>query len=133
MSTNVQYRQEYIAKFSYCSVDSFLSIYKIFPLFDYRDEASGEVANQNLFIPGLLPKVPGRFYYLFGKPIRTKGKESMLQDKNNANQLYLQIKSEVEHNINYLIKKREEDPYRNIVDRIMYQAIYPNDTPTFKP
>ncbi|KAK4852770.1 hypothetical protein QYF36_026936 [Acer negundo] len=29
-----------------------------------RDEISGEVANQQLFIPGLLPKVPGRFYYL---------------------------------------------------------------------
>ncbi|KAK0599405.1 hypothetical protein LWI29_004987 [Acer saccharum] len=34
-----------------------------------RDEISGEVANQRLFIPGLLPKIPGRFYYLFGKPI----------------------------------------------------------------
>ncbi|XP_028770772.1 acyltransferase-like protein At1g54570, chloroplastic isoform X1 [Neltuma alba] len=98
-----------------------------------RDETSGEVANQNLFIPGLLPKIPGRFYYLFGKPVRTKGMEKMLEDKHNANQLYLQIKSQVQHNINYLIKKREEDPYRNIVDRIMYRAIYSSDTPAFKP
>lgn len=118
-------------------MDSFLFIHScvffFFSLFNRRDESSGEVANQNLFIPVLLPKMPGRFYYLFGKPIRTKGKEKMLNDKHNANQLYLQIKSEVEHNINYLIKKREEDPYRNIVDRVMYRAIHPSDTPAFKP
>lgn len=62
-----------------------------------------------------------------------KGKEKMLEDKHNANQLYLQIKSQVEHNISYLIKKRGEDPYRNIVDRVMYRAIYSSDTPAFEP
>ncbi|PQQ11439.1 acyltransferase-like protein [Prunus yedoensis var. nudiflora] len=39
-----------------------------------RDETSGEVANVDLFFPGVLPKLPGRFYHLFGKPIVTKGK-----------------------------------------------------------
>ncbi|XP_061348422.1 phytyl ester synthase 1, chloroplastic [Gastrolobium bilobum] len=102
----------------------------------FRDEASGEVASQNLTIPVLLPKIPGRLYYLFGKPIRTKGMEKMLKDKENAKQLYLQIKSEVEGNIDYLIKKREEDPYRNLIDRKIYQAFYPPEidhTPAFKP
>lgn len=101
-----------------------------------RDENSGEVANQNLSFPVVLPKMPGRFYYLFGKPIRMKGMENILKDKENANQLYLQIKSEVEKNIDYLIKKREEDPYRNLIDRKMYQALYPSEndqTPTFNP
>ncbi|KAJ4838462.1 hypothetical protein Tsubulata_046401, partial [Turnera subulata] len=32
-----------------------------------RDESKGEVANQELFTPGLLPKLPGRAYFLFGK------------------------------------------------------------------
>ncbi|WJX80201.1 mRNA-binding ribosome synthesis protein [Trifolium repens] len=101
-----------------------------------RDEKSGEVANQNLSFPVLLPKIPGRFYYLFGKPIRLKGMENIVKDKENANQLYLQIKSEVEQNLDYLIKKREEDPYRNIIGRKIYQALYPSETdqtPTFKP
>ncbi|KAL5061059.1 hypothetical protein RYX36_032663 [Vicia faba] len=101
-----------------------------------RDEKSGEVANQNLSFPVLLPKIPGRFYYLFGKPIRMKGMENIVKDRENANELYLQIKSEVEKNIDYLIKKREEDPYRNLIDRKMYQAFYPSQTdqtPTFKP
>lgn len=102
---------------------------------DYRDESEGEVANQELFIPGLLPKVPGRFYYLFGKPIETKGKEELLKDKNYANELYLQVKSEVEHIMDYLLKKREEDPYRSVIDRTLYHAIYHprQEVPSFDP
>ncbi|XP_043815613.1 acyltransferase-like protein At1g54570, chloroplastic isoform X2 [Manihot esculenta] len=100
-----------------------------------RDESEGEVANQELFIPGLLPKVPGRFYFLFGKPIETKGKEELLKDRDYANELYLQVKSEVEHIMDYLLKKREEDPYRSIIDRTLYHAIYHpwQDVPAFDP
>ncbi|QHN87076.1 Acyltransferase-like protein [Arachis hypogaea] len=38
-----------------------------------RTDATGEVANQQVHMPAFLPKVPGRFYYYFGKPIETKG------------------------------------------------------------
>jgi hypothetical protein len=31
------------------------------------------VANQQVYLPGILPKVPGRFYFFFGKPIETEG------------------------------------------------------------
>lgn len=94
---------------------------------------SGEVANQQLFFPGLLPKLPGRFYFLMGKPIETKGREMLVRDKESANELYLQIKSEVEQNIAYLLKKREEDPYRNVLDRVAYRAVYGREVPSFKP
>jgi hypothetical protein len=100
----------------------------------FRDEIKGEVANRDLFIPVMLPKIPGRFYYLFGKPIKTKGREDILTDKQVANQLYLQIKSEVERNLTFLIKKRQEDPYRSIVDRTLYKALYApsHEVPTFE-
>lgn len=101
-----------------------------------RQDKEGEVANQQLHLPLVIPKIPGRFYYLFGKPIKTKGLEKILNDKENANALYLQIKNEVEKNIAYLIKKREEDPYRGFVKRIVYQAKTqtPYDqVPTFEP
>lgn len=39
----------------------------------YRTDNSGEVGNQPVHMPGILPKLPGRFYYLFGKPIDTQG------------------------------------------------------------
>ncbi|KAE8729101.1 Acyltransferase-like protein [Hibiscus syriacus] len=100
-----------------------------------RDETKGEVANQQLFIPGMLPKVPGRFYYLFGKPITLKGREDLLNNREEANKLYLQVKSGVEQCIDYLLKKREEDPYRSIIDRTIYGALYSSadQAPTFKP
>eukprot|EP00258_Populus_trichocarpa_P023572 XP_024439591.1 acyltransferase-like protein At1g54570, chloroplastic [Populus trichocarpa] len=100
-----------------------------------RDNSKGEVANQQVYIPGVLPKLPGRFYYLFGKPIKTKGMEDMLRDRENANQLYLHVKSEVENNIAYLLKKREEDPYRSLINRTIYQALHSpsSNVPTFDP
>ncbi|CAN6575541.1 unnamed protein product [Malus baccata var. baccata] len=100
-----------------------------------RDESNGEVANVQLFFPGVVPKIPGRYYYLFGKPIETKGKKEILQDKENANELYLQIQSDIENSLAYLIKKREEDPYRNIFDRTAYRVMYSSveEVPTFEP
>jgi hypothetical protein len=66
----------------------------------YRDESSGEVASQQLFLPGLLLKVPGRFYVLsVWEAHRNKGKEEILKDKEVATQFYAQVKSEVESNI----------------------------------
>ncbi|XP_076922202.1 phytyl ester synthase 1, chloroplastic-like [Bidens hawaiensis] len=100
-----------------------------------RTEMDGEVANQDFYFPGLLPKVPGRFYYLFGKPIRTEGRENMLKDRQNAKELYMEIKSEVEKSMAFLIKKREEDPYRGVVNRVINQPISTpvHQVPTFDP
>ncbi|KAL3647195.1 hypothetical protein CASFOL_008163 [Castilleja foliolosa] len=108
---------------------------KKYEAFNVRAGMSGEVANQALYFPGLVPKIPGRLYYLFGKPIETKGRKEMLKDREKANELYLEIKSEVEKNMSYLLKKRNEDPYRGIVDRVVYRALYaPMDqVPTFEP
>lgn len=100
-----------------------------------RADVGGEVANQYLVIPGLLPKIPGRLYYLFGKPIQTKGKVELLKDRESAKELYLHIKSEVEGSLAYLLKKREDDPYRHIIDRTVYRAINspPHQVPAFEP
>ncbi|XP_019239611.1 PREDICTED: acyltransferase-like protein At1g54570, chloroplastic isoform X4 [Nicotiana attenuata] len=98
-----------------------------------RRDMTGEVANQTLYLPGILPKVPGRFYYLFGKPIHTKGRQDLLKDREKARELYLHIKSEVQNSMNYLLKKREEDPYRSVIDRTTYRAFSAtfDDVPTF--
>ncbi|KAL1559812.1 mRNA-binding ribosome synthesis protein [Salvia divinorum] len=103
--------------------------------FNFRAGLSGEVANQDLYIPGIVPKIPGRLYYLFGKPIQMKGRKEMLKDREKARELYLLIKSEVETSMKYLLKKREQDSYRNIIDRSMYRAFCaPMDqVPTFEP
>nr|GME20023.1 acyltransferase-like protein At1g54570, chloroplastic [Ipomoea batatas] len=101
--------------------------------FAVRADKTGEIANQTLYLPGLLPKIPGRLYYLFGKPISTKGKREMLKDREKARELYLRIKSEVENSMAYLLKKREEDPYRSLADRTAYRAFSApfDQVPTF--
>ncbi|KAK8473245.1 hypothetical protein PHAVU_001G087800 [Phaseolus vulgaris] len=99
-----------------------------------RRGLSGEVANQQLHLPLILPKVPGRFYYYFGKPLETKGREKELEDKEKCQELYLEVKSEVERCITYLKEKREMDPYRALGHRLLYHATngFKSEIPTFE-
>ncbi|GMI67114.1 hypothetical protein like AT5G41120 [Hibiscus trionum] len=96
-----------------------------------RAHASGEVANQQMYLPVMLPKFPGRFYYYFGKPILTEGMKVELKDKKKCDELYLHVKSEVEGCIDFLKRKREKDPYRNLFSRVLYQASRPGSTSPF--
>ncbi|KAG8385010.1 hypothetical protein BUALT_Bualt04G0177700 [Buddleja alternifolia] len=98
-----------------------------------RSDALGEVANQDVHLPIILPKVPGRFYYLFGKPIETEGRKQELKSREKAHELYLEVKSEVEKCLGYLKEKRENDPYRSIFSRLSYQAThgFDSEVPTF--
>ncbi|GAB4847354.1 hypothetical protein Ancab_026413 [Ancistrocladus abbreviatus] len=99
-----------------------------------RTESRGEVANQDLHEPVVMPKLPGRFYYLFGKPIETEGRREELKERDKAHALYLHVQSEVERCLAYLKYKRESDPYRNLVPRMLYQAAndFTSDVPTFE-
>ncbi|KAL8142760.1 hypothetical protein V2J09_015792 [Rumex salicifolius] len=99
-----------------------------------RTDMEGEVANQNGYLPGVLPKLPGRFYYLFGKPFDTTGIKNEVSDREKAQEMYIQVKSEVERCISYLKKKRESDPYRSIIARLLYQASQGSESevPTFE-
>ncbi|KAK0590520.1 hypothetical protein LWI29_028350 [Acer saccharum] len=100
-----------------------------------RADASGEVANQQVHWPFSVPKVPGRFYYHFGKPIETEGMKHELRDREKSHELYLQVKSEVEKSLAYLKEKREHDPYRELLPRLVYQATngFTSEVPTFEP
>uniref|UniRef100_A0A803MHJ3 Serine aminopeptidase S33 domain-containing protein n=1 Tax=Chenopodium quinoa TaxID=63459 RepID=A0A803MHJ3_CHEQI len=99
-----------------------------------RTDLEGEVANQITYFPGVVPKLPGRFYYMFGKPIDTAGMKQELRDKEKAHEVYLQVKSEVERCISYLKEKREKDPYRSLAARTLYQTMHGSeaDVPTFE-
>ncbi|KAK4746659.1 hypothetical protein SAY87_025696 [Trapa incisa] len=100
-----------------------------------RKTATGEIANQDIHLPGIMPKIPGRFYYFFGKPIETQGMKQELKNKEKSQEIYLQVKSEVEKCIAYLKEKREGDPYRSIFSRLIYQTINgsSSEIPTFDP
>lgn len=61
------------------------------------------------------------------------GRKQELKSRDKAHELYLQVKSEVEQCLDYLKRKRESDPYRNIFTRLSYQATHGFDAqvPTF--
>ncbi|KAK3412962.1 hypothetical protein EUGRSUZ_I01617 [Eucalyptus grandis] len=100
-----------------------------------RYNTTGEVANQDFHLPWIQPKIPGRLYNCFGKPIETAGWKQALNDREKCHELYLQVKSEVESCLAYLKEKRESDPYRSIFSRLMYQATHgsASEIPTFQP
>ncbi|KAK4712737.1 hypothetical protein R3W88_007250 [Solanum pinnatisectum] len=99
-----------------------------------RYDTEGEISNQDVHLPIILPKVPGRFYFYFGKPIETAGRKEELKSREKAHELYLEVKSEVERCIDYLKEKRENDSYRNIMARLPYQAShgFDSEVPTFE-
>uniref|UniRef100_A0A453N6Q8 Uncharacterized protein n=1 Tax=Aegilops tauschii subsp. strangulata TaxID=200361 RepID=A0A453N6Q8_AEGTS len=104
-------------------------------MFGFRDTVKGEDGNQVLHLPVVLPKLPGRLYFLFGRPIEMEGMDNVLTDRKKANQVYFQIELEVENAMSYLKRKRNEDPYRSIARRALYQATWgPSaQVPTFEP
>ncbi|GJW27691.1 putative reverse transcriptase domain-containing protein [Tanacetum coccineum] len=105
------------------------------PEFVSRNNTEVEVANQDVHLPMTRPKLPPRFYYLFGKLIDTQGRQQELKNREKAHYLYLEVKSEVENCLSYLMEKRENDPYRNILSRLAYQLRHgpESEVPTFEP
>ncbi|KAL8057142.1 hypothetical protein ABFX02_04G165500 [Erythranthe guttata] len=98
-----------------------------------RSDAEGEIREQLLYYPVVLPKIPGRLYFRFGKPISMEGREDILTDKEKADEMYLEIQNEVHKCIDYLKENREKDPYRNLLARLSYQCFngFDSQVPTF--
>ncbi|KAK6153337.1 hypothetical protein DH2020_012976 [Rehmannia glutinosa] len=98
-----------------------------------RSDFEGEIGKQRIHYPVLLPKLPGRVYFLFGKPISTQGREDILKNKDKAREMYLDIQNEIEKCIAFLKEKRENDPYRNLLARLAYQGCNGShsEVPTF--
>ncbi|XBI06860.1 hypothetical protein VPH35_134836 [Triticum aestivum] len=92
-------------------------------------------AKHEVIFPGVCMKIPGRFYYRFGKPIPMRWRQDVLTDRRAATVLYAHIKSEVKGIISYLLEKREEDEYRKISRRLMFMASqgFNTQVPSFDP
>jgi len=100
-----------------------------------RQNLGGEIADQAMHLPLALPKGIGRLYFLFQKPIVLAGREEEFRDRNKVENLYQHVKTEVETALHYLQVKREEDPYRHILSRALYESPLGQNhqAPTFKP
>ncbi|CAG9466847.1 unnamed protein product [Pedinophyceae sp. YPF-701] len=82
------------------------------------------------FVPPIpTPRVPSRFYFKFHRPIKMK--PSDLDDKEYTQQVYSTVKAEVADGISYLLQRREDDPYRDTVRRLVYETRTGKQAPTF--
>ncbi|KAI8467306.1 MAG: alpha/beta-hydrolase [Monoraphidium minutum] len=84
-------------------------------------------------LPLIAPAVPKRFYFLFGAPIETT--PALASDREACQRLYRGVKGAVEGGMGYLLRKREADPYRELLPRLAYEASWGGgrQAPSFKP
>jgi hypothetical protein len=77
--------------------------------------------------------VPRRFYFLFGAPIQTT--PALAADRAACQQLYREVKGQVEGGLGYLLRRRESDPYRDLLPRLAYEASWggQRQAPSFEP
>ena len=82
--------------------------------------------------PISVPKLPGRYYFLFGTPISTSGVDPT--DKESCAALYSSVQRELEACIDYLLEKRRSDPYEAVLPRAAVEASWGFQTqaPSFR-
>eukprot|EP00798_Chlamydomonas_sp_ICE-L_P000388 gene388-1783_t len=91
----------------------------------------GKQDNEDLWgMPLVSFNQPARLYYKFQQPIQTT--PEMLKDRDAAQAMYVKIKTEIEDGISYLLEKREEDPYKDLVPRMLNEASTGVQAPTFE-
>ena len=87
-----------------------------------------------LLQPGIFTfNVPQRTYFIFRQAIPTS--PALGSDREACHKLYKHVKSEVEDGMGYLLRKRETDPYKNLLPRLAYEASwgFKRKAPAFEP
>ncbi|KAL7538189.1 hypothetical protein ACHAWF_006012 [Thalassiosira exigua] len=82
------------------------------------------------FVPPLVvPGVPARHYFVFGKPFDTSSVDR--SDKSACADLYSGVKAELRRGLDDVIAAREKDPFKNFAQRIALERISGKPAPTF--
>jgi len=92
-----------------------------------------EAAEDSLLGSIGFPKPPPRMYFAFQKPIYTHEFPQILHNKEAVDNLYQQVKAEIESGLHYLLQKRKEDPYESFIPRIIFENTQGHSAPTFEP
>jgi len=97
---------------------------------DPREQEGGV---SELFLPPLaLPTPPMRYYFRFGEPIAAEGAGSA-DDAEAVGELYTRVQGEVRAGMDWLLARRGEDPFRELLPRALYEAASGAAAPTFRP
>lgn len=86
---------------------------------------------ENFASPLIAPRVPPRFYFLYGKPMDMSDVSS--NDKEACEKAYMDIQAEIYRGFDYLLTKRKTDPYADLGSRLIYEAPsqFKQQAPTF--
>ncbi|KAI8105771.1 hypothetical protein M9434_000352 [Picochlorum sp. BPE23] len=91
--------------------------------------ADSEESRDSFVSPIAVPKLPpNRLYYMFQKPIELS--KEIVDDREACEQIYRDVKKSVEDGIEYLLEKRNTDPYSDFGTRLAYES-FRGTAPTF--
>ena len=82
------------------------------------------------FIPPLVvPSIPARHYFVFGKPFDTSTIEP--KDKEACAEMYGDVKAELRRGLDDVLEARKHDPYKDFAKRMAVERLSGKQTPTF--
>jgi pimeloyl-ACP methyl ester carboxylesterase/1-acyl-sn-glycerol-3-phosphate acyltransferase len=85
--------------------------------------------DETLVFPLARPRQINRLYFKLGKPIRTS--KDLVNDKDKCEEIYQEARQGVEDGIMYLKQKRIQDPYKDLIPRVLYEQNTSRKAPTF--
>merc|ERR1712087_300359 len=86
--------------------------------------------DETLVFPLTRPRSINRLYFKFGQPITTS--RDLVNDKDKCEEIYQEAKRGVEEGLMYLQKKRHQDPYKDLIPRVLYEQNTSKKAPTFR-
>ena len=91
------------------------------------------VGEETFVQPLVVPKTPRRYYFKFGAPVYTGGlRETGFADDDEAVQaMYDGVKADVEEGIDWLLRRRRDDPFGDTAYRVLYEAASGKPAGTF--
>ena len=91
------------------------------------------VGEETFVQPLVVPKTPRRYYFKFGAPVYTAGlRETGFADDDEAVQaMYDGVKADVEEGIDWLLRRRRDDPFGDTAYRVLYEAASGKPAGTF--
>ena len=110
---------------------------------DTRVTEDGQ-AEEAFVQPLVVPRAPERYYFKFGRPIRTahlvsardappSGEDGDAEEARRVQETYDECRASVEDGIDWLLARRSEDPFRDTPGRVIWEAAAGKQAPTFTP
>ncbi|KAG8466098.1 hypothetical protein KFE25_005668 [Diacronema lutheri] len=90
---------------------------------------AGETFVTPLALPALPPR---RYYFCFGRPLDAGSLDP--RDAAASAAAYREVRAELERALQWLLQRREDDPYKEFAPRVMYEAAaeWKRQAPTFR-